>query len=193
MSIDIDAFISETGGDRARSYLFEWYLPPTPELNLEIPIPGIDFDLPSAKYYVKSSSIPESSVEEVSTYWQGTQYKAAGSRRFSDWIVTVLGDEGGYLRSLCDVWMQNIHTILPDINRYGIAKESMNPLSTYFRSQIFAMLDSEGDTTLLVALKNTWPKSIGPISLDYETNDFASFDITFAYQYHIIAPSFGLG
>ena len=194
MGIDIDAFISSSGGDRARAYLFEWYLPPTPELNLDIPIPGIDLELPSAKYYVKSSSVPETQVEEISTYYQGVQYKAAGSRRFQDWTVTVQGDPDGYLRFLCDVWMQNIHTILPTINRYGNAKaQSFNPFDSYFREQIFAMLDKNGNPTLLIGLHNTWPKSIGPIELDYESTDFASFDITFAYEYHIIAPTFGMG
>jgi len=182
MSIDIDEMISETGGDRARSYLFEWILPAIPELNIPL--------IANTKYYVKASSFPESAVEELTTYWQGQQYKAGGSRRFGDWTVTVQSDSEGYLRFFCDVWMHEIHTVIPNITRYG--KASGLTSFGYFRDQAFVLNDNEGDTSLGLYLHNSWPKNIGAMNLDYDSNDIATFDITFAYEYHVIVPTFGL-
>jgi hypothetical protein len=34
-------------------------------------------------------------------------------------------------------------------------------------------------------LKYAWPQEVGAVSLDYATNDLATFDVNFSYQYHV--------
>jgi hypothetical protein len=36
-------------------------------------------------------------------------------------------------------------------------------------------------------LIKAWPSSVGELALDYGSQDVATFDVTFAYQYHKIS------
>lgn len=197
-----DEFVTNVNSDgRAISCLFEWILPP-----VELLPTKPDFKL-------KSASLPESTVEELSTYFMGQQYRAGGARRFNDWTVTIMCDNNGFLtniRSLLEIWMHEINTVggigVAGVSylRYGIGESGMdspmgfdinsiiNSIGSisigYYRPQILRMLDNDNEGTLSVALIDSWPKSIGPISLDHSSADWAQFDVTFGYQYHVIGP-----
>jgi len=179
MSLDWNAFVSSAEEDRARAYLFKWTLPPPLLLLGNV----IDVD---PTFLIKSASIPESSVEEMSVYWKGVQCKIGGTRRYSDWTVTVLCDKNSYIRMLAELWMSTVSNVV------GTIVNGQPNIYAALSTTVFTMLDNDGNSTLLLTFYYPWPKSIGPISLDYGTQDFAQFDITFSYLYHVMVPSMGL-
>jgi len=193
---DWDGFVSNVNTfGRARSYMFKWTVPPLFLGNI----------LGGADYRLRTASIPESSVEELSTYFMGQQYKTGGARRFSDWTVTISCDNNFLLniRMFFEVWMNLINYVPFDISYFGAdigippvlsafaelsygTGEGEGTLSGYYADQVLSMINEDSIPTLIVGLKQSWPKSIGAISLDHSSTDFAQFDVTFGYMYHYI-------
>jgi hypothetical protein len=129
-------------------------------------------------YYVKSTNLPESSIQETSTFWCGQEYKIASTRRFVEWTVTFYVDhQANILKKFWD-WHKIIHN--PETNAYG------KPV-TYMSDQLLYLIGLDGNSEIsCYKLFGAWPKQIGQVALDYQTNDFAQFDVTFAYQYHTV-------
>ena len=178
VGFDLESFASNFKGG-ARAYLFVW-IPTLVELGA------------STRYMCKSTSMPESTVEELTTYWQGAQYKVAGARRFSDWTLTVHCDPGASIRNAFELWMHEAHAMMPYGQQYGVPV-NIDKLITegrlgYLRHQGLAMLDGEGSPTTGVVLFNSWPKTVGQIALDYGTQEVASFEVTLSYMYHLVVP-----
>jgi len=183
MGFDIEAFSIQFDGG-ARAYLFE-YAPN---------IKGIAYNEDN-KIYVKATSLPSTSIEEHMIEYQGINYKMGGKKTFEDWTVTFNLDKDGQLRKDFEAWTQLVQEIKEDgtmIHKYP---------SNYVLDQYFYMLGtldigldpmnldisiSNEPKILEIKLYNAWPKSISPISLDYSSQDFAQFDVTFSYLYHII-------
>jgi hypothetical protein len=130
-------------------------------------------------YFVKSTNLPESSIQEASTFWCGQEYKIASTRRFVEWTVTFYVDQQAKLLKKFWDWHKIIHN--PETNAYG------KPV-TYMSDQLLYLIGLDGDSEIsCYKLFGAWPKQIGQVALDYQTNDFAQFDITFAYQYHTVS------
>lgn len=174
----IDNFITEFQGG-AKSFLFVW----EPQiLNAD----GNSIDEQSKRkrrYLVRSSSFPASNVEEIIVEMQGLDFKMGGKRTYEDWNLQFNVDVDGKIRKEFEEWMQGIHKVTDKENKHFY-------LDHYSSTQTFKMLKSDGsfsDPLLEIKLYNAWPKSIGPIALDYSSIDFAQFDVTFSYQYHTIS------
>jgi len=125
-------------------------------------------------YLVKSTSIPDSSFEEITVSYPGIPFKMAGSRSYGDWTVSFNVDEEGTLLNSFNLWHDIIYD--PKYNKPG------EP-ATYMATQQLFLLNGAGESTRSYNLVNAWPKSIGAVSLDYSSTDIATVDVTFAYQY----------
>ena len=126
------------------------------------------------KFFVKSSSLPEITIEETSTYWCGQQIKMASVRRTSDWNVTFLVNDDASILEKFWSWHKRMQD--PVSNRSGIYTD-------YMTNQTIQLLGIDGFPICTYKLFGAWPKSIGQVDLDYSNNEFATVDISFAYQY----------
>ena len=48
------------------------------------------------------------------------------------------------------------------------------------------LLGLDGNVIAVYRMYGAWPKVVNAVTLDYGTNDLATIDITFAYQYHTV-------
>jgi len=129
-------------------------------------------------YQVKSTNLPSSSFESTSTFFCGQEYKVSGTQKFEDWTVTYNVDNKGLLLKKFWDWHKIMHD--PESNIYG------SP-TTYMSEQEVHLLGMEsGETICVYKLYGAWPREIGQVTLDYASNDFATVDITFTYQYHTV-------
>lgn len=132
------------------------------------------------KYFVRSTTLPDSTVEEASTFFCGNQYKQSSVRRTQDWNVTFLvNDDASIIRKFWD-WHLILHN--PETGSYGKPQD-------YMVDQTVQLLGLDGSAICTYKLINAWPKTIGPIDLDYTSNEFATVDITFSYQYHTVTKT----
>ena len=143
---------------------------------------GISEKTSNFKYYIRSTTLPESSVDEVSTYFCGRQYKMSSVRRTQDWGVSFLVNEDASV--LQKFWEWNKLFENPETGIYGKPKD-------YMTDQTIQLLGLDGSAICTYKLYGAWPKSIGAVTLDYSQNEFATVDITFSYQYHTVAAGNG--
>ena len=132
-------------------------------------------------YYVKSTSLPSSTINETNSYWAGQEYKMAGTQRFDEWTVTFNVDQKADIIKKFWKWMQMIHD--PETNNYG------RPVSYMADQEIHLLGMNTGESICSYKLIGAWPKSIGQVALEYASNDFATVDVTFVYQYFIVKES----
>lgn len=125
-------------------------------------------------YLVRSTSIPDSSIEEAVIPFPGIPYKMAGTRTYGDWTVSFNIDTEGILLDNFHNW----HDLMYDKNHLSTSPKS------YMRNQQLYLIDGRGYTTRKFELYNAWPKSIGAVGLDYSSGDIATMDVTFSYQYY---------
>jgi hypothetical protein len=139
---------------------------------------GLEKNTDDFGYYVKSTNLPESTIQETSTYWCGQEYKIASTQRFPEWTVTFYVDNRADILKKFFDWHKIIHN--PQTNAYG------KP-GTYMSDQLLYLIGLDGSSEISTyKLFGAWPKQIGQVSLDYASNEFAQFDVTFAYQYHTV-------
>lgn len=132
------------------------------------------------KYFVRSTTLPDSTVEETSTFFCGNQYKQSSVRRSQDWNVSFLvNDDASIIRKFWE-WHQILHN--PETGVYGKPQD-------YMVDQTVQLLGLDGAAICTYKLVNAWPKIIGPVDLDYSTNEFATVDVTFSYQYHTVTKT----
>lgn len=139
---------------------------------------GLGSGTKSFSYYVKSTSLPESTINETLTYWQGTEYKMGSTQRFTDWTVTLNVDRNGDILKKFRDWQDAIHT--PESNIYG------KPVDYMCDQKLYLISGDSGEEISEYKLVGAWPKSLGAVSLDYGSNEIATFDVTFSYQYHTV-------
>lgn len=148
--------------------------------NTAIKVGGLSQGTADFKYYVKASSLPESSLEETSTYFCGHQYKMSSVRRTQDWTVSFyINGDGNVVRKFWE-WHTLMHN--PETGVYGDPKD-------YMTDQTIQLLGIDGEAICTYKLFSAWPKTIGQVDLDYATNDFATVDVTFSYQYHTVTKT----
>lgn len=171
-----EEFVSDVNSEgRARACMFRWLLPP-------IELGGANADLK-----LVSTNLPGNEVEELVTHWQGLVYRCGGSRRYNDWTTTIMcnNSAASSIRFRFELWLN-------EINFVQIFSHTYNPPNLtsggYYRPQTLVMLDDEGSITHQITLVDSWPKSVGDISLDRSSSDFATFDVTFAYNYSFFTP-----
>lgn len=157
---------------------------------------------------ISTTDTPVSSTGAINVGWQGSKIKVAGKTDFTDWKVTIrddainvaytyfqdwrdkvysvktgsssimttfgsfVGSETGYKKSAIVILLSNniISTISTDSTINTVVKTALNTITSTA-------------TTRGYILKGIWPKDIGAITLDYSTENIATFPVTFSMDY----------
>jgi len=162
----------KTYGEYARAYLFK----------CSIHHLRNRYGVNDHEYLVKSTKLPEGTIDELKADWQGMEYKIGATSLFQDFNVMFNMDANGKIRMAFLDWMNDIHD--PSTNTHG------NPRD-YFSDITLNHLDGRHRTILTYTLIDAWPKMVSEVTLDYAAKEIATFDVTFAYQYHITRNSGG--
>jgi len=131
-----------------------------------------------AMYLVKSTQFPSTTLDETVLNWQGMDWKIAAKHTYSDITITFNVDYNAKIRKLFEDWSNKAHD--PITNESGLH-------SDYQADQILQMLGYNGTVILEAKLVHAWPKEISQITLDYSSAEISSFDVTWAYAYHLLS------
>jgi hypothetical protein len=175
INFNLDAFKAGFG-DGARSNLF-YFIPNFPA--------SIDEGLGDrTRFLVKSTSLPDTTIEEVAVDWQGYNFKFAGKHTYSDFTVVFSVDRKAKIRLAFENWVnKKIHN--PLTNEYFTS-------DSYMRDQKLQWLGYDGEVIMEYTLFNAWPSKLGAIALDYSTGAISTFDVAFAYS-HFTSKNSGTG
>lgn len=163
---DIDSYKASFQGG-ARQYLF-YYKPMFPG-----GVAGANSEV--ATFLVRSTTLPETTTEEITVNWQGFDMKVAGKYTYADWTVTFNVDLDSKIQQMFLNWASLIHD--PTTNIYSMPQE-------YFSDQQIELLGLDGEPIMKYKLMGAWPKTVGQATLDYSSNEVLQFDVNFTYIYH---------
>lgn len=165
VGFNIDEFKSKfRGGALQNLFLFR------PQFPTEL-----DITTENAQYLVRSTQLPDTTMEEILVNWQGFDYKLPGKYTFAPFEVVFNVDVNANLHFAFTEWQRLIHD--PETNIKTAPDE-------FWKDQILYLLDYEGNPIITYKLYYAWPSIVGATTLDYATTDVAQFPVTFTYQYH---------
>ena len=175
-SSPVDEYISNVV-DFQRAYLFKVFLTFPTDLQIDANL------VTKATYLARSTTLPDITTEEVYSYYMGVQMKHSSVRRFGDWQLNLYVDKGSKIIEALYKWNQLCVPTNVDNFKYGEPNEYMSHNNAN-NVQVINLLNGESKKPIMYyKLYGAWPKSINNISLDYESNQFLTADVTFAYQY----------
>lgn len=136
----------------------------------------------SLTFYCKATSLPASTLGEITVPYLGRQIKVPGDRTFEDWTVTVLNTEDHRLRDQFETWNQYYNGVIDNkVFNDGPFWGHVGGCSAKVEQ-----LNRKGDMVKSYELKYVFPKEVGTVELAYDQNDTVSeFQVTFGYTYFL--------
>jgi hypothetical protein len=126
-------------------------------------------------FLCKATQLPGKNIGIVEAPYMGMKAKLAGDVTYEDLAVTVIMDNDFSVRKALEDWMQ-----LAKANEAAIGADA----ALYKRIATVVALDNNGNEIQEYQFIGTWPSSIAPVDLSYETNDtLAEYVATFTFDY----------
>jgi len=133
-------------------------------------------DVELTSFLCKAAQLPASIIAPMEVKFRGRTLKMAGDRTFENWTVTILNDTNFAVRDAFERWSNGINE---HNNNTGLA----NP-TDYMADMIVEQLDKAGESVKRYNFRGTFPTNIGPIELNYETeNVIEEFTVELQVQY----------
>jgi hypothetical protein len=127
-------------------------------------------------FLVTASELPGQSIGVTPVYYRGRLIKMAGDREFAPFNCTVLNDSSFTIRTALEQWMNGIENLR---NKTGALQPSV-----YQTDMFISQLDRNGAIVKTYKFIDAYPTLIGPIAVDYETNNqIETFEAEFTYNY----------
>jgi len=129
------------------------------------------------EFLCSAAQIPAADIGEISVKWMGNVLKLPSDRAFADWTVTIINDLEFSARSALELWQG-------EIAGYGDSVGSTS-LDFMIDRAYVEQLDKSDAVLARYEFFNMWPKTIGPITLSYETGgeSLETFDTTFSFSH----------
>ena len=132
----------------------------------------------AAQFLCRASSLPASTIEDITASYRGRPVHFAGERTFQPSSVSVFNDTNFLIRNVMETWMNGV------LN-YSATNGIMRP-SDYQVDMAVYQLDRNDSIIKSYKFYNAYPVSVGPIALDFEQNNqIELFDVEFVYNYFI--------
>jgi len=126
-------------------------------------------------FLVTAAELPGQTIGIAPVFYRGRLVKMAGDREFAPFACTVLNDAGFTIRTALEQWMNGMDDLQNKTGRLNS--------SEYQTDMFITQLDRNGAILKQYKLIGAFPVDIGPVPLDFGTNDaLSSFSVSFQYQ-----------
>lgn len=136
-------------------------------------------------YHVRSASMPEAILGNISVNWHGRTVNYPGDRAYKPWNITILDDtgSGALLYKAFHDWHNVINN--HDANTYTNLN---SPKANFASNWTVEQLDANGQATIKsFSLKNCWPVGVGPLELDMgKDNTIGAFQVTMLFTHYTV-------
>jgi hypothetical protein len=177
---NVDNFRTAMQFDGARPNLFEVVLQFPSYVQLASQATSL------SRFFVKTASLPGSTLGAVTVPYFGREVKVAGNRTFADWTVTVLNDEDFTIRNAFERWHNGINGSQSNLREPGAVSTSpLAPGTSYsVDCEVYQYSKAGGSPIKKYRFIGMFPNDIAPIDLDWGSNDTVEeFSVTLSYQY----------
>ena len=167
----IDDFKANLLGGGARTNQFRVTITPPSGID-------IGLDVRRTSFLCKASKTPEITLGEIELAYRGRKIYMAGDRDAAgEWSTTFYMDTDYMIRTAIEKWSNGINDFADNT---GVSSQS-----EYATDLNVDHLDRDGTVIKSYIFKNSWPKSIGEVTLDSsEDSTIAEFECTWRYQHY---------
>jgi len=142
----------------------------------------------AGQFLCKSTTLPASTIEDITAWYRGRPVHFAGERTFAPWRVAFYNDSNFGLRNAFELWSGTI-------SNYSATNGTVNP-GNYQVDMLVHHLDRNDNIVKTYRFYDAYPTNVGEIGLDFEQNNqIELFDVDFTYNYFTVdtAPDQGQG
>lgn len=128
------------------------------------------------EFLCRAASLPGSSFGDIAIKHMGNTLKLPGDRTFEDWTVSILNDVNFEVRNGLEAHMNEIA---------GTSDSRGSTTLDYMVDRAFVeQLDKSDSVLARYEFFNMYPKTINPITLDYEQSEgIETYDAVFAFSH----------
>ena len=163
------------GGARPSLFSVEFQYP----LPLRTPSP------PLAKFLVKATTIPASTIGSYDVFYHGKTIKVAGDRSFDTWDTTIINDEDFCIRNTLEKWMAAIsdHSLnTRDKDKFPPNDKVEGGNASYKSTLKVTQFSKGGEELRTYKFIGAWPSVLSTINLDWGTQEIEEFTCTWLYD-----------
>jgi hypothetical protein len=169
MAFNINSFRSALRYGGARTNLFQ--------VKITNPVNGqADSVLP---FLCRATNVPQKDTNPISVSYFGRAIKVAGvTQNYSDWEVTIIGDEDHLIRNAMEEWVNSINSPIGNIRRLPTSEQSL-----YKSIADVTLYSQNGNVLREYKFNGIWPISVGSIGMDWGQDDVISYPVSFSVDY----------
>ena len=139
-------------------------------------------------FLVTAAQLPASTLGEIDVNYRGRQLKLPGSRTFEPWTLTVLNDEGMFLRSRFEKWLDDLNGAASNVAQRPITLTNAVDFPTWSIDQ----LNRNGQPIKSYELLYCFPTSVSGIDLSADADGLSDFQVTLSYSYFLTSGVNGI-
>ena len=149
---------------------------------------GGSFEGTNFLLHCRAASLPGTNINVIPVNYRGRAIKLPGVRTYDVWNTTFLNDDGE-IRHLLIQWMRQMAGMIDGARdaTYG----PYNKTTSDYRDLSVSQLTKEGKKTITYKLIQAWPVNISDIALDWGTEGFQEFTVTWRYDYFLETTDVG--
>lgn len=142
----------------------------------------------SNRFMIKTTSFPESVITAGDIAYMGRSITIPGNRESQQWSTEIYNDEDHKIRMALLKWMDNINA-----HADNVREDNWIGLSQYTGTLDISQLSKTGakKATAVATFYRAWPSTVGEISLDWETNEIQTYEVTWEFSHWSMANDSG--
>ena len=136
-------------------------------------------------FLCKAANFPTSSIDVTEINYMGRPFRIPGNRAAQDWTTTIYNDENFSIRNSLENWMEQISSHVSNKRATG-----MSGINSYTGTLNVQQLQKTGGTAgKQYIFTQAWPYTLAEITVDWDTNEMQTYDVTWAFSYWTSAAS----
>ena len=138
-----------------------------------------------AKFLIKASQIPASTIGSYDVFFHGMALKVAGDRTHDTLDTTIYNDEDYGVRKVLEKWMKMISHEYLNIRKSSRSSSALEGTGAKYKSTITVTQHSKaGGDLRTYTFHGAWPSNLSAIALDWgSASDIEEFVCTWTYDY----------
>jgi hypothetical protein len=165
--MDVSAFKSKLSGGGARPNQFEVVI------RYPTVLGGIAGEM--GRFLITTAELPGQTLGVTPVYYRGRLIKLAGDKEFAPFSCSIINDNNFTIRNALENWMNYIED--------RVTKAGEQSPQRYQSIIDIYQLDRNGSTLRQYKLRDAFPVEVGPVQLDFGSNDqLSTFGVSLQYQ-----------
>jgi len=129
----------------------------------------------AGRFLITTAELPGQTMGVTPVYYRGRLVKLAGDKEFAPFSCSIINDTDFTIRNALERWMGYMEDA---VTKNGVVQPAL-----YQKPIDIFQLDRNGRTLRKYQLRDAFPVEIGPVQLDFGSNDqISTFGVTFQYQ-----------